>query len=286
MPEFKAPTNRTQKVKLDSSIQLITWSKSKAASGSMIGIEVLTNFVGNNSAILLDISDKTGKKFDTIKGKISGNKFWINFTIPGNARDELYAEVKLPKHGLVSRSLPLYLVPPVIFKNLKWDKSEVHRDDILKLSADVIGVPDGSEAVIAIWEQSSENIKEQIVEFIALVKKSKVETEWEFQYPGDVKDIPIAGETSNGYFHPGFLFSITVANVKAESDIIKFYDFLDFQLLDAFKEPVADVEYVLHLPDGTKRTGKADESGKAFEDKLAPGRIKIEIKGLENTEVR
>jgi len=286
MLEFKAPTNRTQKVKLDSSIQLITWSKSNAASGSMIGIEVLTNFVGNNSDISIDISDKSGKKFDTIKGKISGNAFWLNYTIPENARDELYAEVKLPKHGLTSRSQSLYLVPPVILKNLKWDKSEVHRDDILKLSADVIGVPDGTEAIIAIWEQTSINTKEQIVEFISLVKKSKVENEWELQYPGDVKDIPIAGETPDGYFHPGFFFSITVANVKADSDVIKFFDFLDFQLLDAFKKPVASVEYILHLPDGTKRSGKADESGKAFEDKLAPGRIKIEIKGLENTEVR
>lgn len=282
MLEFKSPTNKIQKIKLDSSIELISWAKSNAVTDSKVGLEVITKFVGNNSEVTIDLSDKTGKKFNSVKGKIFGNKFFSDIFIPENAKEEFYAEAKLTKHGLSLKSKPLYLVPPVIIKNLKWDKSDVHRGDLLKISAEILGAPDGAEAIIGIWEQSSKNSNELLTEIPVIIKAGKAECEWEFQYPGDVKEIPVKDETPEGYYHPQFFFQITVANSKAESEPIKFYDFLDFQLLDALKEPVANIDYILHLPDGTQRTGKLDESGKTHEEDLPPGRIKIEIQTTEN----
>jgi len=82
-------------------------------------LEVFTQFVGNNSEIKIEISDKSGKVFETIKAKISGNKFWKHITVPEKAKDELYAEVKLPKHGLSKKSNCLYVYPAVQIKNLK-----------------------------------------------------------------------------------------------------------------------------------------------------------------------
>jgi len=41
----------------------------------MVGLEVHTHYVGNNSEIKIEISDKSGKKIETIKAKISVNHY-------------------------------------------------------------------------------------------------------------------------------------------------------------------------------------------------------------------
>ena len=55
-------------------------------------MEVNTHFVGNNSDIKIEISDKSGKVFETVKSKIAGNFFYTQITVPEKAKDELYAE--------------------------------------------------------------------------------------------------------------------------------------------------------------------------------------------------
>ncbi len=61
--------------------------------------------------------------------RTAGNHFWAQIRVPDDARDELYATVKLPKHGLQKKSSPLAVVPPVQISNAKWDKSEARRGE-------------------------------------------------------------------------------------------------------------------------------------------------------------
>ena len=124
MDKHSGDTDKVKKITLTSSIEQVMWTKISAVPGGKVGMEIITQLVGNNSDVSIQISDKSGKTFDTIKKKMFGNKFYVEVTIPEKAKDELYAEVKLSKHGLSKKSNGLNLLPPVEIKNLKWDKNE------------------------------------------------------------------------------------------------------------------------------------------------------------------
>ena len=60
-------------------------------------------------------------------------------------KEVLYANVKLPKHGLEMKSNPLLILPTIEITNLKWDRQEERWGDILTLPSDSKGLPDGAE---------------------------------------------------------------------------------------------------------------------------------------------
>ena len=130
MTEHKTSSNQIKKVELPSSIEQVLWTKHYASTGALVGLEVFTKFVGNNSDIQIELYDKNAKKFDTIKRKISGDHVWLEIAVPEKAKDELYAYAKLPKHNLCKKSQCLYIYPPAQIKNCKWDKKEARRGDI------------------------------------------------------------------------------------------------------------------------------------------------------------
>jgi len=49
-------------------------------------------------------------------------------------------------------------------------------------------------------------------------------------------------------------------------------------------EPIADIKYVLHLPDGSQREGAVDANGYAREEDIPPGRVRVEFKDLDDLE--
>jgi hypothetical protein len=75
-----------------------------AGSGGLVGLEILTQYVGNRSPIEIELSDQNGKTFGKYQEKISGNRFWAQIKVPADAKQALYATVKLPKHGLQMKS--------------------------------------------------------------------------------------------------------------------------------------------------------------------------------------
>jgi hypothetical protein len=269
----QTPTDQIKKVELPSSIQQVLWTRPNAAVGAMVGLEVFTQFVGNNSEIKIEISDKSGKTFETIKAKISGNKFWKQIIVPEKAKDELYAEVKLLKHGLSKKSNCLYVYPQIQIKNLKWDKKEARRGDILKLTADVLNVYEGTEAEIQIWEYDDDLAHDLITKFPAIVKNNKIEAEWEYEYHEDTDDIPTEEETEKGYNPPEYFFRVIVAGVSADSGLLEFKDWIEITLLTYS----GNEKFILNLPDGTTRNGSFDKNGKFKEKDIPPGPYTIKI---------
>jgi len=280
MSKHSGNTDKLEKVKLESSIEQVMWTRTTAAPKGKVGIDVFTQFVGNNSEISIKISDKSGKTFETIKAKMSGNHFWKQITVPEKAKEELYAEVKLPKHSLSKKSNGLYLFPLVEIKNLKWDKQEARRGDILKLTADIKGLADGNEAEIQIWEHDSDEAHDLITKFPALVKNRKVEAEWEFEYHEDTDDIPTEEESENGYNPPEYFFRINIGGVSADSGLLEFKDWIEIELEEEDGSPIAKEEYVIKLPNGEERKGKLDQDGYCKEEDIPPGRIQIEFPNL------
>jgi len=281
MNKHSGETDKVQKTKLTSSIEQVMWTKNSSAPGGKIGLEVFTQFIGNNSDIQIEITDKSGKKFESIKKKFFGNKFWTEITVPEKAKDELYAEVKLPKHNLNKKSNSLYLFPPVKISNVKWDKNEVKRGDVLKLSADIQGVADGTEAEIQIWEHDSNGVHDLITKFPHVIKNGKVNAGWEFQYMGKTESIPASYESENGYKQPQYYFRVNVAEVYNDSGLLKFKDWIEIKLVDSDGYPIKNIEYELHLPDGEIKKGKLDDDGYAKVDDIPPGKYEVRFPYLK-----
>ncbi len=256
MTKHSVSTGKIKEVKLQSSIEQVAWTISRAFAGGKIGIDVFTKYVGNNSEIKIEIKDKNGKSGGTVKGKISGNRYWTEFKIPDNLKDELTATVKLSKHGLEKKSNTILLLPPIKISNVKWDKTEAKRGDILKLTADVKGAYDGAEATVEIYEHDDDGAHDLVVSIPALVKSQQIKTEWEFQYLEDTDDIPTDDEAANGYKNPEYFFSVNIGGVSADSGLLKFKDWIEINVQNEFGRNLKDLEYTLILPDGKKKKGK------------------------------
>jgi hypothetical protein len=277
MAENSSQTGQTKKVTLPSSIEQVMWSKKLAAVGGVVGLEVYMLYIGNNSEIQIELSDKSGKTLGKYSEHTAGNRFWAQIRVPMDAREELYAMVKLPKHSLQKKSSPLVVVPPVQISNAKWDKSEARRGDTLKLTADVKGVPDGVEAMIEVYEHDSDGAHELVSKFQVPVKNKKIDAEWKFEYHEDTGSIPSAHETEKGYHAPKYFFKATVGEVGVDSAALEFKDGIALELNDDSGNPISDVEYVLHCADGSQRKGKMDNEGKAFEKDVPPGPVTVEF---------
>ena len=201
--------------------------------------------------------------------------------VPEKAKDELYAEVKLPKHGLDKKSNGLYLFPFVEIKNLKWDKKETRRGDTLKLTADIKSLADGNEVEIQIWEYDSDLVHDLITKFPVIIKNQKINAEWEFQYFDDTDDIPTHEESEKGYQGPEYFFRVIAAGKSANSGLLKFKDWIELELVDSDGEPIANEEYKITLPDSSEITGKLDENGYKKIENILPGKFKIDFPNVE-----
>ncbi len=262
MPEHQGNTDKENKVKLKSAIEQVIWTIGAASAGAKAGIEVYTQFVGNNSDIKIEISDKSGKKFDTISNKMTGNKFWTEITVPEKAKDELYAEAKLSKHSVSKKSNPLYLYPPVKITNAKWEKKTTFQGDVLKIKADITGQADGNEAEIQIWEHHPDEVHEMVTKFPVVIKNKKIETEWEFQYFGTVDELLAELENGNDKA-PQFFYRVKAAGIWEDSDLISM-NWVWFELVGENGEPLLKEKYIVESGSGKKIEGVLDENGQAF----------------------
>jgi len=247
-------------------------------------LEVLTLYVGNGSEIEIEISDQNGKKFGKYKERISGNRFWTQIRVPSEAKQALYADVKLPKHGLQMKSNPLILLPLIEIANPKWDKKEARRGDILKLTADVKGAPDGTEGEIEIWEYDDDGAHDFITKFPMLVEAKKVEAEWEYEYHEDTDEIPTEGELQKQGRHynpPEYFFRLKVSEISADSALLEFKDWIEVELISEGGEAVPEEKYNIYLANGQIRRGKLDIRGFARENDIPPGRTVIEFPNIK-----
>jgi hypothetical protein len=159
--------------------------------------------------------------------------------------------------------------------NVKWDKQETRREDVLLLSADVKGARDGTEAQIKIFEHDADGNHDFIEEFSVPVKNEKVEKEWEFEYRGDTNK---TSEKSEKEYNPTeYFFRVKVRENFGESELLEFKDTIDIQLIDEAGNPTGGQKYTLDLPDGSKREGVLDDTGCAHIEDVPPGKYNVDL---------
>ena len=278
--EHRNQTDQVKKIQLPSSLERVAWTKRMASAGSLVGLEILTHFVGNRSEIEIEMSDYSGKILGKYKEKISGNRFWAEIKVPADAKQALYANVKLPKHSLQMKSAPLIILPLVEISNLKWGQKEAREGDIVSLSADVKGVPDGTEGEIEIWEYDSDSAHDFITKFPVYVKNNKIEATWEYEYHEDRDEIPTQEELDkygNKYNPPEYFFRVKTGEVHAGSGLLEFKDWIEIELMDENDDPIPSQDYKVTLPNGYTKNGKLDQNGYALIKDIPPGRVEIEF---------
>lgn len=286
MPEQRGPTDQVTKIELPSSIQQVLWTNRRAARGGLVGLEVFTHFVGNNSEMKIELKDQSGKTLGKYKEKINANRFWAKIKVPAGAKDALYAKVKLPKHGLEMKSNPLIILPPIEITNVKWDKKEARRGDVLKLNADIKTVPDGTEAEIEIWEHDADEAHDLITKFPVEVKNNKVEAEWEFEYHEDTDDIPNKEESEKGYNPPEYFFRVKVYGIHEDSDLLEFKDWIELELKMNDGTPMGGRRYVVRFADNTENEGTLDNDGCVRLEDVPPGPYTVRFAELDEVELQ
>ncbi len=131
------------------------------------------------------------------------------------------------------------------------------------------------EGRIDIYENDPKGAHDLITNFPAIVKKWKIEAQWEFQFQGDVKNIPRKEDTPAGYVAPEYFFVLSIFDASAKSDMIEFKDFLRIELKDSEGNPVPNQRYKINLPDGTIKEGKLNENAVAVEENIPAGEYLI-----------
>ena len=286
--KFTKGTDTEHEITLDSAIVSVRWRGGLAVAGASVGFEVRTVFVGNGAPVEIKVADEDGSRITKARGKIVSNVCVGEVDIPEEATGaRIHFEARLPKHGLSQESEAIPVNPPVRATNMKWSASEARRGDVLTLSADVSGIPDGAECVVTIYEYDEDGIHDRITALPAVVSDGRIELTWEYEYHEDTDEILTEDELQRygGHYNPPeYFFTITYTGVECgknqESGLLRFKDYIEIELLTEDGEPIPDEDYVLYLPDGSKREGKLDASGRAVERDVPPGRCRVEFPNM------
>jgi hypothetical protein len=284
--KFTKSTDTQHKITLESSIVSASWMVTYAHGGAEAGFEVATSFVGEGSKIKIKCKTEKGKTLDKLSDVIHGNYYAGKLTIPDKVKlgDIIYFIAELPALGLKEESNHIPAGPPIKVTKMSWDKKEARRGDVLKLSADVNNVTDGTEVKVVIYEYDADGANDKIVEIPATAKNKKVELLWEYEYFEDTDEIPTQSELKKygkNYNPPEYFFAIEIDGQwfgdKQESGLLTFKDYIEIELLSEDGAAAASEKYILHLADGSRRTGQLDASGHAREEKVPPGEVQVEF---------
>jgi hypothetical protein len=266
---------------------------SKAAhGGSDAELEVKTVFVAEGSSIEIKGTSSKGKAPGTIKGKVFNDKFVGNLPIPEKVEygAQIGFEVKLPKHGLKMDSLSTIPgAPQIQVTKMCWDKTEVRRGDIVKLTTQFVNPLPGAKATVIIYEYSPEGHHDKYCSFPTEIQSDKLELQWEFDYKNDTAQIPTEQERQKyqkHYVPVEFFFVVVIDGVRIgvgqESGRLKFKELLVMMLKDGDGKVLTNTDCIVTGPDGVKTSTKSDSSGKVSLKDFPPGPINVLIKNAEN----
>jgi len=292
--KFNKAADEEHEVKLDSHLISVSWRSGLAYAGYKAGFEVRTVFVGNGAKIKVTGKSEKGKKLGKVKGKINNNVFIGEFDVPEkiDLDDELSFEAELSQNSLSGESnkIPVYPAPKI--KSIKWSAEEARRGDTLTLSAELEDVNDNTEVKLIIYEHDADGAHDKITELTGMVKESKIEENWDYEYHEDTDELPTKEEIKQyggSYNPPEYFFTIKVGDFELgkenqDSGILNFKDWFEYKLEDDNGNPVVDEEYKATLPDGQEKKGKTDSDGMIIIEDIPPGKVELEFPSEEEEE--
>ena len=290
--EYQVQTDTKEKIKLDSDIVEATWLCGAAHGGTDAVLRVVTYAVAEGSSIEIKGFSSKGKAPGTINGKIYNNEFTGELPIPEKVElnAQIGFEAKLPKHGLKQDSqFTIPATPAIQVSKMCWDKTEVHRGDVVTLTTQFVNPLPGAQAQVIIYEYDPDGHHEKFCAFPVEIENDKIEVKWEFPSTYDVSQIPTEDERQKygkHYVPVEFFFLVVVDGVRIgegqESGKVKFRDPTNHILLDGYGVPLKNRKVILHLPDGTEKEVTTADDGSVVETTGLPGAVFAEIKDVED----
>ncbi|UCD17302.1 MAG: carboxypeptidase regulatory-like domain-containing protein [Candidatus Zixiibacteriota bacterium] len=282
--EFNKSTDTEHEIQLESELVAATWRARSAIAGQEAMFEVRTAFVGSGAQIKIKGKSEGGKSLGRVKGEMLNNVFIGALSSPSDIEpdDLVYFEVELSGNGISGESnrIPVWLVEVT---NMRWSAGEARRGDTLTLSADISGVPNETEVTVTIYEYDGDGIHDKISELPTMVKDEKIELLWEYEYHEDTDELPTEEELQKygkSYNPPEYFFTIKVADMEfgkeQESGLLEFKDWIEIYLKDDAGNPIADEDFIAHLPDGSEQRGKTNSDGCARLEGIPPGTVTME----------
>lgn len=284
--QFTVSTDKAEKIKLESAMLSASWVAPIAYGGFEVPFEVRTVFVAEGSAIEIKGRSTKGKAPDTIKGKVFGNCFKGTLLIPEKVAPdaEIWFEAKLTKHGLKMDSNLIPARPGVGVKKICWDKKEIFRHELVKLTCEFeSGVVEGEDANFVIYEHNPDSCDLKVVTIPATIKGNKAEISWEFTYLADTNQIPGEYEkqaVGKKYVNPTFYFTVVVHGIAAgknrESGLLKFREKFLLLMHDAYWMPMKSEKFKVYFADATTKEYTSDDKGFIKEESFPPGKYFVE----------
>ena len=171
----------------------------------------------------------------------------------------------------------------ITISNAQWDKEEARQGDIVTLTADVEGAPDGTMGEIEIYEHDVDGIHDLIKKLPVVVTNYKVKTTWEYEYHEDTDEIPTEEELKKygrDYNPPEYFFVVKIGDAEDQSGILLYKDYVEIILKNRSGEPIADEDFIFTLPDGSEIEGKVDSEGYAKVEGIPPGKVTVRFPNL------
>jgi hypothetical protein len=286
-------TDSPQRISLESHLVSATWKGGAAYGNCDAMLEVITTFVCEGAKVKIKCKTEGGKNLTNVDTQIYGNNLMAAIPIPERVPlgDLAYCIVKLPQHGLEIESNRIPTRPPILIESMRWSAQEAHRGDQLRLTTRFVSeIPDGTDALVIIYEYDQNGKHDPVVKIPATVTNRAVEIQWEFEYYGDTSQIPTEAEMQQhgGHYQiPQYFFVVVVDGVKIgvgqESGLLRFKDIISVSLIDDAGLVVKNIQYKLIFADSSEREGKLDNSGKLHENNIPPGKVKISFIDIDNS---
>lgn len=190
MAQHRKPTDQAHKIQLSAKMVHALWISQAVCTGQKAPFEVWTRFVGNGADIRVEVIDRSGKKIDTINGKVYGNYFAAAAAIPDKAKEVVMFTARLPRHRLEIKSDICRVLPPGKIDQLAWEPKEAAAGDTVRLTASVTDIPEGARVMLSIYANDPLGAHDFITRFAGRVENRRIAAQWRFDPP---RGLPTAG---------------------------------------------------------------------------------------------
>ncbi len=161
--------------------------------------------------------------------------------------------------------------------NAEWSTERAKVGDSVKMSAEAVGIEDGTVAALELCVFDP-NYATRVIKSIPVnVSGGKVEHNWIVEVDQSYLQIQDEKANSGKYSAPYFFFKVRVGDCESRSGLLIILDDIEINLKDKDGNPLADKKYRLYTCTGEIREGRLDGNGHAKETDVPAGRVQVSV---------